>query len=202
MGSVSKKTSLVMELPPPSTTGEMPLEQAIARRRSIRSFKGDALTPRQMSQLCWTGQGITEPREALRAAPSAGALYPLELFVATADGVGHYDPREHTLAVHRAGDHRRQIQRASLDQEMIGQAWACFVIAAVVERVGAKYGDSAEQYTLIEVGHVAQNLLLEAEALNLAGVPVGAFEEKKVAAILEIPRDHRVFYLVPIGRPA
>ncbi|MHC4143109.1 MAG: nitroreductase family protein [Planctomycetota bacterium] len=85
---------------------------------------------------------------------------------------------------------------------MIGQAWACFVIAAVVGRVRAKYGDSAEQYTLIEVGHVAQNLLLEAEALHLAGVPVGAFEQDKVAAILEIPRDHRVIYLVPIGHPA
>jgi SagB-type dehydrogenase family enzyme len=202
MGSVTKKTSLVMELPPPSTTSALPLEQAIARRRSIRSFTGEALTPRQMSQLCWAGQGITEPREALRAAPSAGALYPIELFVATADGVGHYDPRDHTLAVHQAGDVRPKIQRASLDQEMIGQAWCCFVIAAVVGRVGAKYGKSGEQYTLIEVGHVAQNLLLEAEALNLAGVPVGAFDEKKVAAILEIPRDHRVFYLVPIGHPA
>jgi SagB-type dehydrogenase family enzyme len=202
MGSVSKKTSLLMELPPPSTTGSLPLEQAIARRRSIRSFTGAALTPGQMSQLCWAAQGITEPREALRAAPSAGALFPIELFVATADGVGHYDPRDHTLTAHQAGDLRPRIQRASLDQEMIGQAWACFVIAAVVGRVGAKYGDSAEQYTLIEVGHVAQNLLLEAEALNLAGVPVGAFEEKKVAAILEIPRSHRVFYLVPIGHPS
>ena len=202
MSGVSRKTSLVMELPPPSTTGKVPLEQAIARRRSIRSYTGEPLTPRQMSQLCWAGQGITEPREALRAAPSAGALYPIELFVATADGVGHYHPRGHTLTVHQAGDVRPQIQRASLDQEMIGQAGACFVIAAVVGRVGAKYRDSAEQYTLIEVGHVAQNLLLEAEALSLAGVPVGAFEEKKVSAILDLPRDHRVFYLVPIGHPA
>jgi SagB-type dehydrogenase family enzyme len=191
-----------MELPSPSTTGKMPLEQAIGRRRSIRSFASKALTPRQVAQLCWAGQGITEPREALRAAPSAGALYPIELYVATADGVGHYHPRDHTLTVHLAGDVRPQIQRASLDQEMIGQAWACFVIAAVVGRVEAKYGESAEQYTLIEVGHVAQNMLLEAEALSLAGVPVGAFDEKKVSAILELPGDHHVFYLLPIGHAA
>ncbi|MHC4990884.1 MAG: SagB/ThcOx family dehydrogenase [Planctomycetota bacterium] len=202
MGSVSGKTRLLMELPPPTATGSMPLEQAIARRRSIRSYTGRALTPAQMSQLCWAGQGITEPKEALRAAPSAGALYPIELFVATADGVGHYHPKDHTLTVHLAGDVRPKIQRASLDQEMIGQAWACFVIAAVVGRVGAKYGDSAEQYTLIEVGHVAQNLLLEAEALDLAGVPVGAFHEDQVMAILGLPRNHRAYYLVPIGHPA
>ena len=202
MRNASEKAGTAMELPRPSTTGRMPLEQAIARRRSVRSFLDRPLTPRQVSQLCWAGQGITEPRQALRAAPSAGALYPIELFVATADGVGHYHPRGHTLTVHQAGDVRPQIQRASLDQEMIGQAGACFVIAAVVGRVGAKYRDSAEQYTLIEVGHVAQNLFLEAEALGLAGVPVGAFEEKKVSAILELPQDHRVYYLLPIGHAA
>jgi SagB-type dehydrogenase family enzyme len=191
-----------MDLPPPSTTGKMPLEQAIARRRSIRAFTDKPLTPRQISQLCWAGQGITEPREALRAAPSAGALYPIELFVATADGVGHYQPRDHTLTAHLDEDVRRQIQRASLDQEMIGQAPVSVVIAAVVGRIAAKYGNLAERYTLIEVGHVAQNVLLEAEALNLAGVPVGAFEERKVAAILKVPRDHRVYYLLPIGHPA
>jgi SagB-type dehydrogenase family enzyme len=202
MDSASEKTILGIELPPPSTTGKMPLEQAIARRRSVRSFTGKPLNPRQMAQLCWAGQGITEPREALRAAPSAGALYPIELLVATPDGVGHYHPKDHTLRAHMAEDVRPQIQRASLDQEMITQAWACFVIAAVVKRVAAKYGNQAEQYTLIEVGHVAQNVLLEAEALGLAGVPVGAFEDRKVAAILDLPRDHRVCYLLPVGHAA
>jgi SagB-type dehydrogenase family enzyme len=200
--SRTRKKSLLMDLPAPAATGTVPLEQAIARRRSVRSYTGVALTAREMAQLCWAGQGITEPREGLRAAPSAGALYPIELFVATADGVGHYRPADHALKRHLDGDMRPRLRKAALDQEMISQAGACFVIAAVVGRVASRYGDFAEEYTLIEVGHVAQNMLLEAQALGLAGVPVGAFEEKKVAAILDLPRDHRVFYLLPIGHPS
>lgn len=198
----TRKKSLLMDLPAPSATGKVPLEKAIARRRSVRAYTSEALTAREMAQLCWAGQGITEPREGLRAAPSAGALYPIELFVATADGVGHYRPRDHTLAAHLDEDVRPRLQRASLDQEMISQAAACFAIAAVVSRVASRYGEFAEEYTLIEVGHVAQNMLLEAEALGLAGVPVGAFDEKKIAAVLDLPRNHRVFYLLPIGHPS
>ncbi|MHC4774561.1 MAG: SagB/ThcOx family dehydrogenase, partial [Planctomycetota bacterium] len=132
----------------------------------------------------------------------AGATYPLELYVAVADGVVHYRPKDHTLRAHLDGDARPAIQRASLNQEMIGQAAACFAIAAVVSRVAAEYGSDAEAYTLLEVGHAAQNMLLEAEALGLAGVPVGAFDDKKVGSILELPRDQRVCYLLPIGHPA
>jgi SagB-type dehydrogenase family enzyme len=200
--SRTRNKTLLMDLPAPSATGSVPLEQAIARRRSVRSYEGTALTPREISQLCWAGQGITEPREGLRAAPSAGALYPIELFVVTADGVGHYRPKDHALVAHLNDDVRLRMQRASLDQEMISQAAACFVIAAVVGRVASRYGEFAEEYTLIEVGHVAQNMLLEAAALGLAGVPMGAFDEKKIAAILGLPRDHRVFYLLPIGHPS
>ncbi|MHC4210748.1 MAG: SagB/ThcOx family dehydrogenase [Planctomycetota bacterium] len=192
-------TDLAMELPPPSTTGKMPLEQAIANRRSVRSYIDKPLTAPQISQLCWAGQGVTEPREKLRAAPSAGATYPIELYVATAVGVGHYRPHDHTLRAHLDGDARPAIQRASLNQEMIGQAAACFAMAAVVSRVAAEYGSDAEAYTLLEVGHAAQNMLLEAEALGLAGVPVGAFDDKKVGSILELPREQRVFYMLPIG---
>jgi SagB-type dehydrogenase family enzyme len=198
----SSETGATMELPPPSVTGAMPVEQAVARRRSVRQFTDKPLTSRQISQLCWSGQGITAPAGALRAAPSAGALYPIELFVATAEGVAHYRPANHALTARLADDVRGRIQRASLNQEMIGQAPATFVIAAVVDRVAAEYGRWAEQYTLIEVGHVAQNMLLQAVALNLAGVPVGAFDDKKVAGILKLPRDHRVYYLLPIGHPA
>jgi SagB-type dehydrogenase family enzyme len=192
----------MLQLPAPSAIGTMALDDAIARRRSVRSYSGKALSRGQLGQLCWAGQGVTEPREGLRAAPSAGALYPIELFVATADGVGHYRPAEHALELHLDADVRPRLRKAALDQEMISAAGACFVISAVVGRVASRYGDCAEEYTLIEVGHVAQNMLLEAEALGLAGVPVGAFDEKKVAAILELPRNHRVFYLLPVGHPA
>jgi SagB-type dehydrogenase family enzyme len=198
----TRKKNLLMDLPAPSATGTVPLEQAIARRRSVRSYTTEALTAQEMAQLCWAGQGVTEPREKLRAAPSAGALYPVELFVATADGVGHYRPAEHALEVHLDEDVRLRLQKASLDQEMISQAGACFVIAAVVSRLTRRYGEMAEQYTLLEVGHVAQNMLLEADALGLAGLPIGAYDEDKVAKILGLPRNHRVFYLLSIGHPS
>ncbi len=93
------------------------------------------------------------------------------------------------------------MQRAGLDQEAIGDAAACVVIAAVVERTARKYGGRAERYCFIEAGHVAQNILLQATALHLAGVPVGAFEDDKIAAVLKLPKNHRVLYLVPLGHP-
>jgi len=188
-------------LPAPVLAGQMSLEEAIAGRRSVRAFTDQPLTLEDLSQLCWAGQGITDPRRGFRASPSAGALYPIELYLVTAQGADHYQPSGHELERHLAGDLRQPLQQAALDQGSIGDAAACVVITAVVERTARKYGDRAERYCFVEAGHVAQNILLQATALHLAGVPVGAFEDEKVAAVLKLPKDHRVLYLLAIGYP-
>ena len=189
------------DLPPPVVAGKMSLEEAIAQRRSVRGFADIPLTLQEISQLCWAGQGITDPRRGFRASPSAGALYPIELYVVTAAGVDHYRPRDHRLERHLTGDLRRALQAAALDQQAVGEAAACLVVTAVVERTARKYGKRAERYCFIEAGHVAQNIFLQATALHLAGVPVGAFEDNEVATVLKLPKDHRVLYLLPIGNP-
>ena len=190
------------QLPPPILAGTVSLEESIARRRSVRVFEERPLTPQQISQLCWAGQGITDARRGLRASPSAGALYPIELYLVRADGIDRYLPVNHQLERHLSGDLRPALQRAALDQDAVGEAPVCVVVAAVVKRTARKYGDRAERYCFIEAGHVAQNILLQATALDLAGVPVGAFEDRKVATVLRLPRDHRVLYLLPIGHPS
>lgn len=188
-------------LPEPAVTGAVSIEEAIARRRSVREFRREPLTPEQIGQLCWAGQGITDRSTGYRSVPSAGALYPMELHVMTAEGVSRYNPKDHALEQHLSGDRRRAVQRASLGQEMIGEAPACLVVTAVVERAAVKYRARAERYCYIEAGHIAQNILLQAAALELGGVPVGAFEDESLAEVLELPAGERVMYLLPVGKP-
>jgi len=189
-------------LPAAATKGKVSLEEALAARRSVRQFKGQKLTDRQIAQLCWAAQGITAPARGYRTCPSAGALYPLELYVVTAEGVGHYVPSKHALRRHLAGDVRARLATAALHQESVERAPATFVIAAVVSRTQAKYGRRAERYVMMEVGHAGQNILLQATAMGLGAVPVGAFGDQKVAEALSLPAEHAPLYLIPVGVPA
>lgn len=191
----------IVELPPPDTEGLAAFETTVATRRTVRDFARRALSPAQISQISWAAQGVTETSAGLRASPSAGALYPVELYLVTAEGVDHYEPDGHLLRRHVEGDVRPRLRKASLDQEMIDAAPLCVVIAVVVERLSGKYGGRAERYAILEVGHVAQNVLLQAQALGLGGVPIGAFEDRSVNAALKLPRGERVIYLIPIGYP-
>lgn len=195
------KVVRVADLPRPVIPGRMSLEETLERRRSLRQFKEEPLTLEETSQLCWAGQGITDRQHGFRTSPSAGALYPIELYVLTTDGVVHYLPKEHRLERHLDEDLRGAVQRAAGEQESITQAPACFVITAVLERTARKYGQRAERYCFLEAGHVAQNILLQATALDLGGVPIGSFDDDTVARTLKLPPDHRVLYLLPIGHP-
>jgi len=186
-------------LPLPDLSGTMSLEQALMLRRTCREFADKPLSLKQIGQLCWAGQGITDQVKGFRTAPSAGALFPMELFIVTAEGVDHYQPRGHRLERHLSGDHRYALQVAGLNQEYISRAPACFVITAVIERSARKYKQRAEQYCVQESGHIAQNILLQATAMNLAGVPIGGFDADKAAAVLKLPKNHKVLYLLPIG---
>lgn len=191
----------VTPLPPPRLDGTQSLEELLARRRSRREFASRPLTEAEVGQLLWAAQGLTHER-GFRTAPSAGALYPLEMYVATVQGVFHYDPSAHRLLVISEGDAREQLYQAALNQEPVRQAPAVFVITAVYGRTAKKYGEQrSPRYVHLEAGHAAQNLLLEAISLGLGAVPIGAFHDSEVQQALGLPTDHEPLYLIPAGPP-
>lgn len=193
----------VVALPPPRLEGGMPLERALAERRSVREFAQGALALLQVGQLLWAAQGITT--DGLRTAPSAGALYPLEVYLVAgevrdlAPGIYRYLPAKHALQQLVAGDMRRPLCAAALAQECVAAGAAVVVFAAVERRTTRKYGVRGVRYVHIEVGHAAQNLALQAVALGLGSVTVGAFDDAAVARLLNLPRGEAPLYLMPVG---
>lgn len=195
------KETIAISLPPPASKGAVSLEEALAARRSIREFRPSPLSRAELSQLLWAAQGETG-RGGLRAAPSAGALYPLELYVATAEGFFHYEPHGHQLTRRAAGDLRPALRRAALGQAPVGEAPALFLIAAEAGRTASKYGrERTPRYVAMEAGHAAQNLLLQAAALKLGGVPIGAFEDARLHAAAGLPPGEEPLYLIAVGKP-
>jgi SagB-type dehydrogenase family enzyme len=176
------------------------LEETLASRRSVRAFTGESLSDDEISQLLWAAQGVTDAA-GLRTAPSAGALYPLELYVARSSGLYHFQPPRHELRLRDNDDLRQAIHAAALGQDPLMDAPAVFVITAVYARTRAKYGARAERYVHMEAGHAAQNLLLQAVALDLGGVPIGAFDDDRVSEVLGLPENEAPQYLIPIGHP-
>lgn len=189
-----------MRLPAPRLKSDISLEEALSRRRSVREYTEEPLGWEEIGQLLWAAQGITADWCG-RTAPSAGALYPLELYVATAEGVYHYLLQGHRVEKMSSSDVRQALWRAALEQDWVREAPAVFVIAALYERTERKYGSRAERYVKLEAGHACENLLLQAVALNLGGVPVGAFYDDQVQAALGLPADQEPLYLVPVGHP-
>jgi len=202
--SASANDQLVA-LPAPDTRGVLPLETTLSKRRSIRNYKDLALTLPEISQLLWAAQGITSKR-GFRTAPSAGALYPLELYVAAGHvegleaGIFHYLPQKHALVSIEKDDQRAALARAALGQQPVRQAPAVFIFTAVPGRTAAKYGRRGTRYVLQEVGHAAQNLCLQAVALELGSVVIGAFSDEDVARILKLKDAEVPLCLVPVGR--
>lgn len=193
------KAQDVLSLPKPGMKGEMSLEETILKRRSIRSFTPKELSLEQISQILWATQGITEKTRGFRAAPSAGALYPLEIYLMKGDGVFHYDIENHSLEKTSDSDVRGDVVRAAWGQSFIAQAPVSIVICAVRSRVTSKYGSRGNRYVDIEVGHAAENLHLQAVALGLGSVPIGAFTDSEVKKILGLPRNTDPIYIIPVG---
>ena len=191
----------------PDRDGGMALEQALARRRSVRSYGAQPLALAAVSQLLWAAQGTTAA-DGRRTAPSAGALYPLELhLIAThveglTAGVHRYLPATHALQLSIAEAAVPALQRAALGQPAVGAAAAVLVIAAVAERTAGKYGARADRYVAFEAGAASQNLALQAAALGLGAVVIGAFDDAAVARALRLPRGEQPIVLMPIGTPA
>ncbi len=181
------------------------LEALLRQRRSVREYTDAPLTREEVMKLLWAGQGITRAWGG-RTAPSAGALYPLELYLVAgkvedmAPGVYKYRPEKNSLTRVKEGDVRASLALASLGQSCVANGAINIVIAAVYRRTEVKYGSRGERYVHIEVGHAAQNICLQATALGLGLVTVGAFDDAEVARILDMPRDETPLYVLPVGR--
>lgn len=194
-----------MKLPKPIFKGSLTVEEALKKRRTIRSFKKKALSLNQFSQLLWAGYGITEGFR--RTVPSAGALYPLDLYVAVGrdcvelieEGVYHYIPDDHSISLQKGEDVRLEIARASLFQSWIADAPVCFIITVEYHRITIKYGERGIRYAIMEAGHIAQNIFLQAEALGLGAGIVGAFHDEKIIQIADLPKNHQPLLLMPVG---
>ncbi len=200
----------IIKLPSPQTKGKMSVEEAIARRRSIRAFRNQSISLAQLSQILWSAQGITDPEwRRLRAVPSAGATYPLELFISVSKsgveglkaGVYHYEVSQHSLLLRKDEDVRAALAEAALGQRCISLAPTTIVVGAVYERIGRSYGKRAERYAAMEAGHLGQNIHLEAVSLGLATVMVGAFDDTKVAEVLGLESSVKPIYIMPLGYP-
>lgn len=201
-----KPAPSVIALLEPRLTGEMSVEEAVRARRSRRGFTTSPVSIEQVSQVLWAAQGITDA-EGRRAAPSAGALYALDLYVVAggqeagglAAGVYHYDPRRHSLELTMAGDARPTLARLAVGQTFIADAPFALVITAEYERISGRYGNRAERYVHMEAGHAAQNVYLQVEALGLGTVVVGSFQDEAVSQALSLPARHMPLYIMPIG---
>jgi SagB-type dehydrogenase family enzyme len=197
----------VIRLPPPQLKGKLSLEEAIAERRSVRKYSTEPLTLFQLGQILWSAQGVTSAGK-LRAAPSAGATYPLEIlaFVGkeTVDelqaGIYHYEVDAHSLSLNRPGDSRQGLAKAALDQGFIANAPIDIVICALYPRTSYRYGRRGERYVHMEVGHVGENIHLQAVALGLATVEVGAFDDEEVRKVLGLEEQIKPLYIMPIGK--
>jgi SagB-type dehydrogenase family enzyme len=206
----------IIKLPSPQLKGKVSLEETILRRRAVRRYRRDPLNLSQLSQILWSAQGITGTRE-FRAAPSAGATYPLEIFVVVGKqgvtaseakqapeelqaGIYHYEADSHSLSLHKPADLRPDLARATLDQEFIIDAPVDIVICALYHRTSYRYGRRGERYVHIEVGHVGENIHLQAVALGLATVEVGAFHDEEVRKVLGVEEQIKPLYIMPLGK--
>jgi len=198
MKSLRNKTDKVIQLPEPASDGGMSVEAALAKRESVRHFTSVPLTLFQISQVLWAAQGITRNWGG-RTAPSAGALYPLELYLALPDGLFHYIPDNHQLMHISDSNFIEDLAAVALGQQCIRESSAVVVIAAVYKRIEQKYGRRGERYVKVEAGHAAQNILLQAVSQGIGAVPVGAFYDEDVRKVLGLPSDHEPLYLIPLG---
>jgi len=204
---VVRKKEAPIKLPPPSRKGKISIEEAISKRRSFRRFRAQPLSLAQLSQLLWSAQGITGTG-GRRAVPSAGATYPLEIFVVISEqgienlaaGIYHYDVDNHSLSLHMKGDLRQKLADTALGQSFIANCPVNMVVCALHPRTAYRYGRRGERYVHMEVGHVGQDVSLQAVALGLAAVMVGAFEDEEVEKVLKLEEQIKPLYIIPIGK--
>jgi SagB-type dehydrogenase family enzyme len=196
-----------IQLVAPQHSSDTSVEEAFVNRRSVREYAREPLTLAEVSQLLWAAQGTTD-RRGFRTVPSAGALYPLEVYLVVGDVVGlapgvyKYSARQHEVLKIAQEDRRAELAEAAVDQEWVEEAAVDLVVTAVYERTTAKYGERGIRYVHMEAGHAAQNLYLQAETLGLGMVVMGAFDDEKVKDIVDAPEEEQPLYVISVGRKA
>lgn len=199
----------VVQLPGPKLKGKMSLEEAIKKRRCVRRYKEKPLSLAQLSQLLWAANGVTGKKSYYRAAPSAGALHPLDFYVVVGkgsvkgldEGVWHYNPPRHTIDRVTEGDLRGGLQNAALRQKQVGTAQVVIVVTVEYRRTTKKYGDRGNRYAIMDAGFASENLFLQVQTLGLAACVVGAFRDAQVSKLLNLPKTHEPLLLLTIGYP-
>jgi SagB-type dehydrogenase family enzyme len=200
----TENSQVTYTLPAPDNDGDVSVESALANRRSHRSYQDKSISAEQLSQILWAAYGVTSPR-GLRTAPSAGALYPLEVYAVIGNaagiepGVYRYIADGHKIERVIDGDVRNELSEAALGQRSVAQAPVTLFFSAVFERTTGRYGERGVNFVYIEVGHSAQNVYLQAEALGLGTCAVGAFTDSSVRKVLNLPADEEPLYLMPVG---
>ncbi len=195
-------STTMIKLPEPSYNSSVSVEEALRKRRSVRSYASDSLTITEVSQLLWSAYGCTQGKK--KTCPSAGATYPLEIYLLCGKvrdlktGLYQYDPSSHSIKLLNEKDLREKLTKASLNQEYIAEAPISIVIAADFSRTTRAYGNRGERYVYMEVGHCGQNIHLQCESLNLGTVIIGAFDDDEVKKLLGIKENP--LYIMPIGR--
>ncbi len=196
-----------IRLPPPDRSGKIPVEQTLLKRRSVRAFSAKPIPLAAVSQLLWAAQGITAA-DGGRTAPSAGGIWPLELHLVASrveglpPGLYRYSPSSHSLMATFSGAMAPRLAKAALDQDFVAEAAAVVLIAAVEGRTSRKYGSLAPRYVACEAGAASENLALQAVALGLGTVVVGAFDDDAVAKLARLRAGERPLCLMPLGFPA
>ena len=194
-----------IKLPEPRYDSQLSVEETLRSRRSVREYGDKPVTLNEISQLLWAAQGITSPF-GFRTAPSAGALYPLEIYLVAGnvsklpDGVYKYKPKTHELVRILEDDKRAELSAAALGQPCVKNGSAVIILAAVYERTMRKYQKRGIRYVHIEVGHAAQNIYLQAVSLNLGTVMIGAFDDGKVKKVLHMHDNEQPLSIMPVGR--
>jgi SagB-type dehydrogenase family enzyme len=195
-----------IRLPEPSRTGAISLEETLARRRSLRAFAPEPISLAEVGQLAWSAQGVTDRSTGYRTAPSAGGTLPIEVDLllhgvpGLEDGVYRYQPAAHALRRRLVGDRRAAVTEATLNQGFVGDAPVVMIVSAVAARIAPRFGALSDRLIDMEVGHVGQNVSLQAVALGLGTVVIVAFREADLAAALELGEGERPIYLMPVGR--
>ncbi len=195
-------------LPPPRRVSSLSVEEALLRRRSVRTYLPQPLRLEELSMLLWAAQGVSDPRRGFRTAPSAGATYPLIAYAVIGDGcveglkagVYRYVTESHSLTLHKPGDVRDELGEAAYSQEWVRSAPVTIAFSAVFSRTTLRYGRRGFRYVFMDVGHAAQNVYLMATALGLGTVAVGAFRDEGVSATLSLSAEETPIYLMPVGR--
>jgi SagB-type dehydrogenase family enzyme len=202
--------ALRVKLPAPERGEGMPLWEAVGRRRSVRDFRGTSISAKDLSQILWASQGVTRVmgEYALRSAPSAGALYPVETYLSVQavegidPGIYHYGVREHELELLRAGDYRDAVAAAALDQGFLSEAAVVFAWTALFARSKWKYKERAYRYVYLDAGHIAQSAALAAASLGLGTCQIAALYDDEVNSLLGVDgKEESIIYMTALGRP-